>query len=159
DPAGGDTRRRAVTVTATGGGSAVNLSALASFGDVFAGDTNLGGDAAFSRLDAYFGGSLVTPSLTALDGGFIVRDDLRAFDTTHITDLTDGLVDFTGPATYDLGNVVNLTHTTVTVSGGGRTVSLGKASTIDGASFYVAGGATLSLPLATSYTHAATGSD
>ena len=58
DGNGGDTRLRAVTVTATGAGSSVKLNALTTFTDAYAGDPNLSGDAAFSRLSAYSGGSL-----------------------------------------------------------------------------------------------------
>ncbi len=156
DGTGGDTRVRAITMTATGAGSNVKLNALTTFTDSNSGDTSLSGDAAFSRLDAYAGGILLTPALTTLDGVYLDEDTANAITTSQITSLKDGQVDFTGGAGYDLSNVTDLTHTTVNVSGAGRVVVIPKATTIDGASFYVTAGAHLSLPLATNYNQAPT---
>src|SRR5207302_694554 len=72
------------------------------------------------------------------------------------TDVNSGLIDYTGPVIYDLSNVVNLPRTTVRVAGAGRSVTFAKVTDIDDASFYVAGGARLSLPGATSYIHVTT---
>src|SRR5262249_14181581 len=89
DGSGGDTRVRAVLITANGGTAApstVKLSALTTFSDVNAGDVNLGGDTAFSRLDAYSGGVLQTPALTRLTGVYIGRDAASSVNTAQITD-------------------------------------------------------------------------
>ncbi len=61
-------------------------------------------------------------------------------------------------AAINLGNVTDLSHGSVTLTGGGTT-NLSKASNIDGASFFVSGGVTLALPAATNYNHAATAND
>ena len=141
DGNGGDYRVRAVTVTATSAGSIVKLNALTSFTDGQAGDTSLSGDAAFSRLNAYGGGALQTPSLTTLDGVYIDEDTANSINTSQITSLKDGQVDFTGTVVYDLANVSDLTHTNVNVGGANRAITFPKAATIDGASFDVTGGA------------------
>src|SRR5262249_41038346 len=128
------------------------------FNDGYAGDPNLNADAASSRLDAYANGVLQTPALTRLSGVNIDKDPTGSINTSQITDLTSSTVDFNGAATFDLSNVVNLTYSTINLSGAGRTLTLSRATGINGASFYVAGGAHLSLPAATSYSHASTNS-
>ncbi len=87
-----------------------------------------------------------------------LRTRPTASTPSQITTLKDGQVDFTGPVVYDLSNVTNLSHTTVNVAGANRTVIFPKATAIDGASFFVSGGAHLSLPAATSYSHFSTAS-
>src|SRR5207244_7778628 len=118
---------------------------------------DLSGYEASSHLRAFAGGVLQTPALASLDGVLIDEDAANSISTSQITAITDGYVDFTGPVVYDLGNVTDLTHTTVKVAGAGRSISFPKATTINGASFYVSGGAHLSVPTATGYSHAATG--
>ena len=160
DGNGGDLRGRAVIIAANGsaGGTAstINLAALTTFTDAQGGDLSLSNNNAFSRLNAYNGGVLQTPALTALDGVYIDEDSASSINTSALATLTDGLIDFTGPSTYVVANITNLTHTTVKVAGAGRTIVFPKAATIDGANFYVSGGASLSLPVATSYNHAPT---
>ena len=146
---------RAVTVTATGGGSNVKLNALTTFTDSESRRHQPFGRRRFSRLNAYAGGTLQTPALTTLDGVYLDEDSANGITTSQITSLKDGQVDFTGGSVYDLSNVTDLTHTAVNVSGAGRVIALAKASTIDGA-IYVAAGAHRIPAAATSYTHAAT---
>ncbi len=107
-------------------------------------------------MGAYGGGTLQTPALTTLDGVYINEDTANAINTSQISSLKDGQIDFVGAITYDLGNVTDLTNTTVNVAGAGRVIAFPKAATIDGAGFFVSGGAHLALPLATSYNHAST---
>src|SRR5262249_35813844 len=118
--------------------------------------TNLNADAAFSRLDAYSGGVLVTPALRTLNGVFLDEDPTGTIGTSQVTSLVNGSVSYTGGVSFDFGNVTNLSYTTVSVTGAGQNVTFANATNIDGASFYVSGGAHLSLPRATSYNHAAT---
>ena len=84
--------------------------------------------------------------MTTLDGVYINEDTANAINTSQITSLKDGQIDFVGAVTYDLSNVADLTNTTVNVAGSGRIVAFPKTTTIDGASFFVSGGAICRCP-------------
>ena len=146
DGSGGDARGRAIVVSSAGAGSTVKLNSLTTFTDALGGDTNLADNNAFSRLDAYAGGTLQTPALITLDGVYIDEDASSTISTNQITTLTDGQIDFTGGVTYALGNVTNLARTIINVSGSGRVATFSKATNIDGANFFVAGARTCRFP-------------
>src|SRR5207248_5896829 len=68
----------------------------------------------------------------------------------------DGLLYFTCPASSAPRRVPHPSPTRRSSDLAGRSINFANATTIDGASFYVAGGAHLALPKATAYDHAAT---
>src|SRR5207237_7902043 len=110
-----DTRLLAFALPARAAGSTLMPSTTPIRSDAQSGDTDLTHDGAFSRLDAYGGGAVQTPTLTTLDGVYLDLDAASSISTAQLTALTDGQIDFTGPVTYPLGNVTDLTHTTINV--------------------------------------------
>jgi len=120
-PAGGSTNVRGVRVLADGVGSTIDLTSLTGFTNSAAGPD--------SRLAALNGGTIINPVLTELVGVDLPIDETGTVSTSQITTLHLGEVTISGGATADLSN----------------------AASIDGASFFVRDGATLSIPAATSY--------
>ena len=167
DPSAGDTRARSTRVTADGFASTINLQALATFEDVNADER--------STLTPRNGGSILAGLLTDLQGVHVTLDgtgtlpvaQIATFENSQATlSVTDpgftamtsagGSAFVVSGVAVNLSNVTDLNHGSVTLTNGG-TVDMSNVSNIDGASFFVSGGVTLSLPAATTYSHAATG--
>ncbi len=132
DPTGGDTRQRAVFVTASGYGSTVRLDALTSFTDTYG--LNAGSsDAEWSTLTARDDAEIVAPLLATLRGVHVTIDAADGGGWDALTSLTSGR--------FTVSN-----RASVTLSG---------LTAIDGSSFFATGGGSLTLPVATSYSQAA----
>ena len=167
DNAGGDTNERVVGIAADGTGSLIDLGSLTTFHDANA--------ARRSTLVARNGGTVQAGNLTDLQAVDVTLDGTGTLPISQITTFTSGVarlsgVDHTfsslanGAGTAfivngvhaDLSGVTDLSMASVTLSGGG-TADLDNAGQINGASFFVNDGVTLSLPAATTYLHASTG--
>ena len=168
DPTSGDTRQRSIDVTAEGAGSTIKLDALTTFTDPYA--TGAGDvDNRWSTLTSLDHGKIVAPRLTTLGGVYLTLDGTGGLDTAQIATLAAGGLGISGgsyafTALTDASNaqfrvshvaiampaLTTLTQASVTLANRG-TISLPLVSKIDGASFFVGGGVTLSLPSATSY--------
>ncbi len=122
-------------------GSEIDLSSLVTFND-----TN--GNRS-SRIDDRGGGTIVTPSLASLDGIDVFLQSGTTVTTSQITSFTTGSALIDGVAA-DFGATANLTNTSITLVSGG-TANLNNATVVNGASFLVYDGVTLSLPMATAY--------
>lgn len=166
DPAAGDTRVRHVVITADGPGSVVDLSSLTIFEDR---NTD-----SRSHLNPVNGGVIMTPLLTDLTGVILNLDGTGTLPVAQMQAMINGSVSISGSdqlfpsltlatGTFfiidgvhaDLSQVIDFNRSSVTLTGGGTT-DLSSAAAIDGASFAVNDGVTLSLPAATSYAHGST---
>ena len=175
EPAGGDLRSRSIDVTADGAGSRVDLSALATYTDRSAGQTS--GDGLYSTVTATRQGEVLVPQLATAAGVRFVTDGSSLLDVSGLTTLTDGRADlsnaaydWTGltaaPGTHfvveaghaDLSNLTDLTRGRIELNDHG-TVDVSALSHIDGASFDVRDGVTLTISAATGYAHASTAND
>jgi subtilase family serine protease len=154
DPSAGDLRHRSIDVVADGVGSQIRLDALTEYTDNNAYDF---GDGRYSTLTARGGGTVQAPNLTALRGVNLALDGTGTLQLGKITSLTSGRVLLTGNAEYAFPNLTDAAGTDFQIDK--ATVDVLQVSRIDGATFRVTGGTTLSLPLATSYAHASTGNN
>ena len=144
DPNVGNTFGRSVAVNSDGVGSQINLSSLVNFNDVSAS----GGQ---SSLTTQNGGTLDIPSLTTLDGVSLNIGQANSFSVDQITSFTDGVIRVTG-GDHTFTNLANGTGTRFELTGG--TMNLPALTQINGASFDVSGGRTLTLPAnVTAYIH------
>lgn len=102
-----------------------------------------------SGFRALNGGAIRTPALTSLHSGELTCDQAGNLDLSLLTSFTDdGNLTLTG-GVHDL-SALTVMQGSLFVSGTEVPV-LSSLSDIDGASLYVSGGATLRLPLVTSY--------
>ncbi len=122
-------------------GSQIDLSSLTSFVDTNGNRTSL--------IEERNGGEILAASLTSLSAVTINLNANSTLSTSQITSVTDGAINVYA-LTADLSNLTNLTNTSVDLSGSG-TANLNSAMFINGASFVVNDGVTLTLPDATSY--------
>ncbi|MDA1052075.1 MAG: Ig-like domain-containing protein [Planctomycetota bacterium] len=169
----GDRANRRVEIQADGSGSRVDLSTLTSFNDVFSGSTT--GENRYSLIRPINGGTIDSPQFRTADGVRLILDGTGNFAINQLTDWTDGALELSGD-TYGFVSLTNASGTFVTSSGNATEVTLGQLvdlhdggitlqsggtveipnlRNIDGATLDVSGGVTLSIPMATTYTHTA----
>ncbi len=153
----------ATEIMATGTDSRVALSLLTSIMD-----TNPG---TASVIQATQGGQVSLSNLLALDAVNLLFDGTGTMSTPLMTTYTNGLATISGGAadlsavtnaaastfevsagSLDLSSAVNLTAGRVRVHGL-ATADLSSASQIDNAGFHAVTGATLAVPVATTYAH------
>ncbi len=123
-------------------GGQVKLSALAAIGNASV-DVNITADGSGSRIDLSSLTSFASPvgSLAVTHGGTVLDPKLTA--------LSDVSVTLDGSGTVATGQWASLTDGSLTVTGG--SYSLTGLADGDGSSLYVSGGATLGLPKLTAY--------
>src|SRR5262249_30601673 len=141
-PPTGDQNYRAINVSADGQGSVVNLSALTSFVDNYAGSTT--GGNRYSTLTATHGGTVLAPLLTTLTGVAVTLDGTGTLTTAPLTTLTVDALTLSGAAAYDFSSLTSATFSVITVNG--STPNFAHLSDIDGTSIFVSGGVTVALP-------------
>ncbi|MBL9127256.1 MAG: immunoglobulin domain-containing protein, partial [Verrucomicrobiales bacterium] len=153
DPTDGDTRYRAIDISAHGMLSVVELGSLETATDVLGSASS--GDGLYSRLAEAAGGTLVIPSLRTLQGVWL---DLEGIDDTRqigVARIVSGRLSLSG-RDWTFASLVDLSYTELEVDRG--TVSMPAVTTANGASFFVRLGAEVSLPAVIQYAHASTGS-
>ncbi len=123
DPDTGDERYRAIDVTADGAGSTIDLSALASFTDSYAGSTSA--EYRFSTLTAKNSGVIDAGVLATLVGVNVTLD---------------------GTGTLPVGQIATLDNSQLTLSGDGASYAFSSLVNLDGSNVLVSGGATRQLP-------------
>jgi hypothetical protein len=128
DPEEGDQRGRAVRISADGADSRVDLANLEVLHD---------------RSSAFWSSVTGYSSLTATNGGEIAAPSLTTLNAVEIN--------LDGTGILPVGQITTLTNSRLIVSAEDYTFN--SLATIDGSSFLVSGGGSLSLPAATSYTH------
>jgi len=153
DPNLGDSRRRAVHVSADGADSRVELASLLNFIDVNGTGTT---DGRYSTLAATNGGVLQTDRLAILQGVEIALDGTGTLPVASISRWVHGRL-LVGAGTHAFTSLTDLSQTHVQVTGGA--VVMDTAADINGASFTVSGGVTLALPSAVAYYHASSAND
>ncbi|YCM46201.1 CARDB domain-containing protein [Verrucomicrobiaceae bacterium 227] len=133
----------AVTFTADGAGSLIDLDALTTFtGDLYYSN---------SGFHALNGGSILSPALTSIDAGDLTCDTPGNLDLDLITDLTgSGTITLTG-GVHDLSDLTTF-KAKFEISAGSVPL-LTSLATIENASISVTGGAILNLPLVTALLH------
>ena len=174
DPADGDTRQRSISVTASGVESRVELDELRTMIDRDV-DPRNGFDAGLhSTIDATDGGEIIAPQFTSLVGVATTIDRDGDLDTRILQTLIDARL-VLNDRDADFDALVTATGTDVTVIGGdatfpslndfrdgalslrsGGTADFSFVTNVDGTSFHVEDGVTLSLPSVTAYAVEAT---
>ena len=128
-------------LAADGVGSLIALPVLTSFADTE--------DNVSSLLTATNQGEVDAPLLTSLSAVNVELNALGILSTSQWVSTTAGSITVDS-TTADLSGITDFTHNRLTLNAGG-TADLANAASIDGASFYVNDGVSLSLPSATSY--------
>lgn len=130
----------AVTFTADGAGSVIDLDDLITFtGDLYFSDSG------FRTLN---GGVILTPSLTTVHDAHLTSDSPGSIDLSQLESLTgNGTASLTG-GTHDLSSLTTL-GTPIDIPTGSVPL-LTSLTTIENASISLTGGAILELPLVTS---------
>ena len=132
----------AVSFSADGAGSVIDLDDLVSFTGRFSNTAS-----GFSALN---GGVLLTPSLSEINTGHITCDSPGNIDLSMATTIIgSGAITLTG-GIHDLTALATMSAT-LQISGGSVPV-MTALSDIDGSSIYLTNGAIVNLPLITSYT-------
>ena len=169
DPDEGDIRRRRINLVANGRDSLIDAPLLTTFTD-----QSSAFDGEYSSLEAISGGAIWTPALETLAGvrvsveaeSLVKLDAVTSMDRVDVdvwnTDLNLSALE---SATYtritatdsdiDLTSLTSLERGSVSL-GHNASISSPSLSNIDGTSLAVSGGASLHLPLVTSYDHAST---
>jgi hypothetical protein len=127
-------------IRADGVGSVVDLSAMTQYG-------NGGPTGHPSILAALNGGAVIAPLLTTLQWARIQLDQASTMATSQITSLVGSWVEVSG-GTYDFSSATTIRDGYIKTQGGN--VLVPNLTEIDGASFDISGGVTLTIP-ATSY--------
>ncbi len=126
----GDLRYRTIDITADGAGSNIDLSALTTFSDSYAGSTT--GENRYS-------------SLTAKNAGVI--------DAGMLATLTGVNVTLDGSGTLPAGQITTLANSQLTLSGAGANYVFTSLANLDGSDVLVTGGASAAFPRLASYTN------
>ena len=152
DPVSGSVLGSGIDVVADGVGSTVQLTSLLAFSDRAA--YALTGNGQYSGLTATNFGTVALSTNAAddiaLTGVRVVLDDTGILPLDRITTLTDGRADLVGNA-FQFPVLTSAVRTQWFVSGVGTTIALPQLANIDGASFDIRDGVTLTLPLPTTY--------
>ena len=143
DPVAGDTRR-GIFVTSDGVDSVIGLTSLTSFNDA--------GGGALSTLNASNGGEIVVPNLPELRSVAITVNTGSQIPTSQIESVVNGSITVNNTAA-DFSSLTDLTNASITFDGPDAQSDLSSITTIDGASLFATGGATLSLPGVTNYSN------
>src|SRR5581483_9833544 len=115
DATTGDFRYRAINLSADGSSSSINLSALTSFLDYYAGNTN--GENRSSSLAVTNGGTIQAPLLTTLQGVAFTLDGSGTLPTAQITTLTVCQLTLTSATTFNFSGLTTATASVLTLSG------------------------------------------
>ncbi len=131
----------ATQIVALGPGSQIDVSSLTSFVDTNGNRSSL--------IEERDGGEIMAAALTSLSAVAINLSASSTLSTSQITSVTDGAINVNALAA-DFSSLSDLTNTNIYLSGSG-TANLNNVSSINGASFVVNDGVTLTLPSVTSY--------
>jgi hypothetical protein len=148
DPNSGDTRQREMSANATGVGSEINLSLLATLIDQNP-DTH-------SVLRAAWGGRLLTPALQSLQAVDLFLHHSGDVQFNALRDFLFGglLIDRYG-ASLSFPSLLNAGGSSISIDGASATFP--EMVRIDGGDLFVAGGGEAIFPKVVTYSHASTG--
>ena len=150
DPSSGDTRQRAIDVTADAG--TIKLDALTTMIDAYG---NAGGavDGRWSTLVVHNGGIITAPNLTTIQGVGVAIDGTGTIPTAQIRSFHGGGLTISDPG-HDFSGLVDASMSQIVVTG--VAVTFPNLTRIDNASFSTSGGGHLSVPSARSYNQGST---
>jgi GEVED domain/CARDB/Dockerin type I domain/Bacterial pre-peptidase C-terminal domain len=148
DVADGDPNGRATRFKADGSNSQIDISALTTIVDRTS-FTNNGNWPGYSALIASNNGTILAPALNSVSGTEINIDATGKLNVPLLASATDGILNFSTFQSLPL--IANASSSTISVSHASQTFPL--LSNINGASLYVSGGGTLSLPSVTGYVY------
>ncbi|MCA9262275.1 MAG: hypothetical protein KDA60_00440 [Planctomycetales bacterium] len=152
-PNGGDTRYRAIYVSATDSGSIIDLSSLARFVD----DTGIAsnGESLWSTIAAKDGGTIESPLLTEVRGVHLELSASGTHTLPHLSRIHSGQLTLNG-GHYDFSSWTDLSGEVI-VARNGATADFSNVQRADSAQIIVESGAQLAFPSVTSLWHHWTG--
>ena len=136
----GDSRLTAVRFVADGFGSSIGMDSLRMIEDINRDERSV--------LSVRNGGEMAIPALTSLEGVDLNLEGLGTLTTGAISEFTQGRI-LMNRLSADFSTLTNASGTVFEVEG--VAVTLTNLEMIDGASFFVRLGGSLTLPMATSY--------